>query len=725
MYTQYYGLKAQPFRLTPDPHYFFTSATHKSALAYIRYGMNLGEGFIVVTGAAGTGKTTLALTLLGGLPRHEMVVGELVTTQLQPEDLLRAITASFELDIGGTKSGLIVRIRGFLSKCRAAGKHVLLVVDEAHDLPQSSFEELRMLSNFHEGPKALLQCILLGQPPLRDMLNRTNMEQFQQRIVAAHHLQPLSLPETRGYILHRLQQAGWRGDPSFTSEAIKLAHQYTKGIPRRINALCNRLMLYGFLEEKHQLDASATIQVYSEWMQELGQLAAVETMRQSRPEEIGITGLVQEHATLGRAVGAGALPFHAAPAVQAKPTVATRSITAKTKPPVARAIPAKTQHTATNSSPSSGVPPGMSTRKQRETPSEPTLSELISQGSYTSKSESNPRSAHHLRPRAKIPWLLFPLVVLVGVIIIVAYLPADDLDSRAGGDDPAAQSHKQAAPSPSGPHPLAPPMPEVAAPAPAQSSQPEDSPIQPEDTTPAPDTNDTSSLTSTPTKKIVETIHVPPARQTPLVDLAGSGFTAKEPLLHVKFPSEPAATDTPDKSGLHNRTKPRQAASVQQTIPDASVSTAFAEQKQRLIAKHKRERHAREKRTAPVKAMPVSGEELNTLLSRFRNAYDSGNVNELAKLFASDARSDDDASRDAIVRSYQKLFNLTYDRHLALNAVRWQSVGDSMQGKGRFGVIVKETGRNWKSSYNGIIHLRVEKRDGQALITELNYSYVK
>jgi len=181
MYTEYYGLNTQPFRLTPDPFFFFNSTTHKSALAYLRYGMQLGEGFIVVTGAAGTGKTTL-----------------------QDEDLLRSIASAFKLDSRGTKAELIRCLQDFFSARVRGGKKVLLVVDEAHNLPQISFEELRMLSNFHRGPHALLQCILLGQQPLRDILAQSNMEQLQQRVIASHHLYPLSAIETREYILHRL-----------------------------------------------------------------------------------------------------------------------------------------------------------------------------------------------------------------------------------------------------------------------------------------------------------------------------------------------------------------------------------------------------------------------------------------------------------------------------------------------------------------------------------------
>lgn len=722
MYTQYFGLKAQPFRLTPDPYYFFTSATHKSALAYMRYGMQQGEGFIVVTGAAGTGKTTLALTLSGGLARNKIVLGELVTTQLQPDDLLRAIAAAFELDMEGSKSDLIVRIQRFLSECRGAGKHVLLVVDEAHDLPQTSFEELRMLSNFHLGPKALLQCILLGQLPLREMLNRTNMEQFQQRVIAAHHLHPLSLPETRGYILHRLQQAGWRGDPSFTSEAIKLTHQYTQGIPRRINALCNRLMLYGFIEEKHQLDASATVQVYGEWMQELGQSASVETMRQSGLEETGITGLAQEHFTPGRAVGAHALAFQAAPNVQVKPREATRSTVAE--PAVAQAIRAHTPHKVTGPSPPSGVPPNITIRKQRETTSGRTLTELKPRGSYTSGSESNLHRTHHLRLRANIRWFLYPLAALVGVIVIIAYIPADNLDSRGSGEYTAT-------PSPSGALPVAPPMPETAVPAPAQLSQIEDNPNQHKDTVPeeiislVPDEYDTSSGTSTSFMELAQSLHASPSGKTPQFILAGSEFAAVDTRFQAELPPKPAAHSKPEKFSMKNDPISLPSALAQRDTPNASVYGPVTRQKQRLIAKSNQSNAATIKGKTPVKTMSVSREELKTLLTRFRNAYDSGNISEIAKLFASDARSDDTGGRDAIVRSYQKLFNLTYDRQLALNDLRWQIADGSVQGEGKFGVMMKEKGRNWNSSYRGTIHIRIEKRDGQALISELNYTYVQ
>ncbi|MEJ2575062.1 MAG: XrtA-associated ATPase, partial [Gammaproteobacteria bacterium] len=308
MYMNYYGFSANPFRLSPDPHFFFTSTTHKSAFAYLRYGLHQGEGFVVVTGAAGAGKTTLMLALLAKLSNRDMVIGKLVTTQLQPDDLVRSITAAFHLDARGTKAELIARLQEFLLTRTRMKQRVLLVVDEAHNLPQDSFEELRMLSNFQQGASALLQCILLGQPPLWDMLTRSNMEQLQQRVIAAHQLHPLNAEETRGYILHRLRQAGWRGDPDFSASAIKLIHRYCHGIPRRINSLCDRILLFGALEERHHIDADVLAQVYNEWAMETGQDAFAETLPQWQSDEINLAGLGNEHAVVAQVVGADTVP---------------------------------------------------------------------------------------------------------------------------------------------------------------------------------------------------------------------------------------------------------------------------------------------------------------------------------------------------------------------------------------------------------------------------------
>jgi len=794
MYTQYYGLRAQPFRLTPDPTFFYSSATHKSALAYMRYGMQQGEGFIVVTGAPGSGKTTLALTLINGLPRHKMVIGELVTTQLQPEDLLRAIAAAFELEVEGSKSDLIVRLQDFFSARTRAGKHVLLVVDEAHDLPQASFEELRMLSNLHRGPQALLQCILLGQPPLRDLLTQANMDQFQQRVIAAHHLHPLSLIETRGYILHRLQQSGWRGDPSFDAETIKLVHQFTQGIPRRINALCTRLMLYGFIEEKRHIDATATTQVYNEWVQELGQSAFVEPIRQSHLEEFNFAGLTKEHAVRGHAVGDDVLPFRAAPITRRHEKTTTSTMTAKAR--TAEAAPKNVHHKTTMSSPPPGGPPNIPNSPAHAVTAQSSLTELISRRSYPLIQEDSPRSTQQSHRHPKAYWLFSALAALAVVIAMVLYIPAKDFSGRMNANKSASHAQNQTT--------VTPKTLEANTPVATQSLPPTENTHPPAQTTsakearPVTDKKTISPAISTTVVKLANPENTTSAVHSHQAGLAESEFAAIVPQPEGMAQPDPPAADTVSTQASHATTSEPDIAAVKspsdtvlqpepvehadlakqaknvaaaetnfsteapppvaksrpeiasrasthkraqqnskghqltRSVPRstvkasvASVSVAYANPNHESTPENKHVASTPGQSIQAPKALSISEGELSALLARFRDAYNSGNLNELSQLFASNARSDEDDSRDAIVRSYQRLFNLTDDRDLALSDLHWQSAGDAVNGAGRFDVKLKEKGRNWQSAFSGTITIRIEKHDDQMLITVLNYSYAQ
>jgi general secretion pathway protein A len=257
MYEAHYGLKDLPFQLSPDHRFFYPSRGHKQAMAYLTYGLNLRDGFIVITGNVGAGKTTIVGHLLSQIDEDKFVSSNIVSSQLTADDTLRMVAGTFGVAFENRDKASILRgIEAFLVAQREQGKHVFLVVDEVQNMPFEAIEELRMLSNYQRENRPLMQCILLGQPEFRDRLGLSEMDQIRQRVIATYHLGPLIATETREYIEHRLRTVGWNGDQIFTDGTFALIHQATGGVPRQINVLCGRLLLYAALEENHIIDES-------------------------------------------------------------------------------------------------------------------------------------------------------------------------------------------------------------------------------------------------------------------------------------------------------------------------------------------------------------------------------------------------------------------------------------------------------------------------------------
>ena len=269
MYEAFYGLTSKPFQLNPDPSFYFGSKQHSRAKAYLEYGVSRHEGFVVITGEIGAGKTTILRTLIDSLHGSEVVIGHLVTTQLGAEDTLRMVGAAFGFHVKDvSKAQLLITLEAFLVNQTSQGKRCLLIVDEAQNLTAQAVEELRMLSNFQFGNQALLQSFMVGQPEFREILQRPEMEQFRQRVAATCHIGPLDAEETQRYIEHRLTCAGSTGTPSFEPAAFDAIYKATRGIPRRINSLCDRLLLLGFLAEKTHLTRGDVDEVVQETAEE-------------------------------------------------------------------------------------------------------------------------------------------------------------------------------------------------------------------------------------------------------------------------------------------------------------------------------------------------------------------------------------------------------------------------------------------------------------------------
>ncbi|MDO9711740.1 AAA family ATPase [Paracraurococcus lichenis] len=262
-----YGFREPPFLMTPDARLFFPSTVHSRAYAHLMYGLAQGEGFVVVTGEVGAGKTTLIERLCAELDPATYVVGRIATTQVQGDDLLRLVADAFGAPAEGEKAAVL---RGIMAALRGSPRRHVLIVDEAQALSHAALEELRMLSNVTDGNRALLQTILLGQPQLRRLIASPDLDQLRQRILASFHLGGLSEAEVRSYVEHRMRAVGWAGNPSWDEQAFAVLHRHTDGIPRRINRLCSRVLLAGALEQAPHLSASLVEMTAAELDEDLG-----------------------------------------------------------------------------------------------------------------------------------------------------------------------------------------------------------------------------------------------------------------------------------------------------------------------------------------------------------------------------------------------------------------------------------------------------------------------
>lgn len=266
MIDDYYGLTGKPFQLTPDPTFYFQSLTHRKALSYLSYGLAQGEGFIVITGEVGAGKSTLAAHLMAMIDRARLTAAQVVTSRLDGEELIHVVARSlgFALD-GHDKASALGAIESFLHEEARAGRRCLLVVDEAQNLSIGALEELRMLSNFQLGAQPLLQILLLGQPEFREtLLESPALEQLRQRVIAIHHLDAMDAAEVQPYIEHRMKCVGWVSRPSFDPQVFAAIHAATCGVPRRINHIANRLLLLGAVDRRDCLDGDMLAQVLAE-----------------------------------------------------------------------------------------------------------------------------------------------------------------------------------------------------------------------------------------------------------------------------------------------------------------------------------------------------------------------------------------------------------------------------------------------------------------------------
>jgi general secretion pathway protein A len=258
MYLSFFGLNEKPFAITPDPRYLYLSERHAEALAHLLYGVNESGGFIQLTGEVGTGKTTVVRTLLSRVPHHADVA-VILNPRVTPVEFLLTICEELGLGIADADRDSVKQLVDALNRrllaAHAGGRRIIVIVDEAQNLSAEVLEQVRLLTNLETPTQKLLQIILIGQPELRELLDRTDLRQLAQRITGRYHLEPLSREETRGYIRHRLRVAG-ATDEIFTASALAEVHRLAAGIPRVINVTCDRALLGAYTQEKRKVSAA-------------------------------------------------------------------------------------------------------------------------------------------------------------------------------------------------------------------------------------------------------------------------------------------------------------------------------------------------------------------------------------------------------------------------------------------------------------------------------------
>ena len=265
MYERFYNLRERPFSLTPDPDYLYPSRVHKEALSYLQYGIEGHAGFIVITGEIGSGKTTLLQTALRSLD-HQTSVSRIVNTMLDARELLEAVMLDFGLEPSPQQSKpvLLRDLARYLVDQRSMGRLSLLVIDEAQNLSLAALEEVRMLSNLETEKSKLIQIALIGQPNLRDLLQRPELEQLRQRVTVSYHLQGLDSVETAAYVNHRLRRAAIGAPLEFSRDVCDLIHLHSDGIPRKINVIADAVLLFGYGEEQRAISVDLTQEAIDE-----------------------------------------------------------------------------------------------------------------------------------------------------------------------------------------------------------------------------------------------------------------------------------------------------------------------------------------------------------------------------------------------------------------------------------------------------------------------------
>jgi putative secretion ATPase (PEP-CTERM system associated) len=741
MYEAYYGLRANPFRLAPDPQFFYESTCHKRGLAYLRYGLHQGQGFVVVTGVPGTGKSLLVQTIFAELAAGQrMVLSSINNTNLEADDVLRAVSNSFDVYCGdSSKAALLNALENFLIEKNRQGKRVLLIVDEAQNLPKRALEELRMLSNFQRGDQPLMQIMLLGQQQLQSILADPAMEQLTQRVIASCHLYPLDSTEIRSYIEHRLRHVGWRGKPSFSGEALALIGHITRGIPRLINTFCDRLLLAAYLDEKQQIDTTHVRGVLQELQNEvtgswqgidLG--AAPATVLAALPDgeflpgdetatavaETRVTETETSVATAPLGVSKGGL--HAAegvstvvPIVRVSRPLASGRVGLSVQQVTALLYEEAREEIKEEPEYALATDDGVTSAPVPESRHEPVADDGAASSAAplavaAPVAEDQPPSERLYKGQdamvARRWWLAIGVVALVVMAVLLFMM-------FAGGDRMVRWGSSLQLPLQN--------QGEVAQPTPFIPATGTEAVVV--DTTAEvaaasesePFSDSTGSAVAEPEVVAPPAIAPPPAPAIPATVL-------------VVKPAAPPAAKTGGRPAPVEPAKPvvvTEPQAVLKPAPEADVVIEVPPPALRAPAPAAEPSKSQvDAALAVAAAKPsIADVELPDLLNSFVFAYESGDLRRLVELFADNAVADESVGRNRIARDYRELFQATDMRRMNIGAIKWHSEGMTAQGSGEFEVTVWRRGEDNSSTIHGKLAIEVVKTERELVIRKLTH----
>jgi len=787
MYESFYELYKPPFRLTPDPHFFFDSRTHKRGLAYLRYAVQQGEGFVVITGGPGTGKTELMLNLIEELSQFRTTFAKIVSTNVDSDDLLKLVAVSFGLSSEGLGKGLLLKkLENFFMACARQGRRALLLIDEAHILSAASLLELSMLSNFQLGEKAILQCFLLGQEPLETRLADPGLAQIRQRVIASSHLDPLDETETGQYIKHRLAQAGWEGKPRLHDNAYPLIHKFTGGIPRQINSLCNRLLVQGFIDEKYEIDAGVVRTVIKDML--------AETVVAHAPYSV-CEPVVASFANSGSSAhcrGQSKTPVTKADVQPRAPAVALKMVDVAAETPAVHAGPAhagarqERVHDGARR-----LPHRLAENSQAERELRARIAFFVNAGLTENNGQRLPRltppggaqqhnggvhgvqvssavTATDRRSSSGWKWAAVTGVIVLGMVFTpqlwFSSEPVEIMSTRGSESTnkltiaaigPVAMRDVVDSEQVSSPvntvevtqndnsllMPAGIPLPDVIAGLRA--------PLTAGSTDPPPLGKGKAAEVAAAVGQEVKKDDAPMVAPLALRDEAPAVSQQQSVNAPSQKPAQGKVAAASSAGGLPRKIPERKLAPEKQApvMPAAAVgasatimpipSSPFLAPVEPASSKHIV--------TAPMKNAPyeknrisadslessaevkagIAMAELDLLLARLTSAYETGNLRKLVGIFAENARSNDRVSLDEIEEDYRKLFNVTDMRRMTISDIQWAKDKGQMRGKGNFQLSVREKGAGRVTSYDGSIRLGVTKSRQGIAITRLDYRYDK